>query len=49
MGKWRKSQLQAFIDKYGPTGGPALLRLLKIHAAKVRRGIIRPGTRVNYL
>lgn len=31
MKKWRKSQLQAFIDKYGASEGPALFRSLKIH------------------
>ena len=38
MRKWRKSQLQAFIDKYGPSEGSALFRWLKIHAARARRG-----------
>ena len=36
MRKWRKSQLQAFIDKYGDSEGRALFRWLKVHAAKAR-------------
>ena len=38
MKKWRKSQLQAFIDKYGSIKGPAILRALKQHAARARWG-----------
>lgn len=38
MKKWRKSQLQAFIDKYGGSEGPKLFRSLKIHAARARWG-----------
>jgi hypothetical protein len=36
MRKWKKTQLQAYIDKYGLSKGPALLRRLKIHAARAR-------------
>ena len=36
--RWRKSQLQAYIDKYGPVAGPAVLRALKVHAAQARWG-----------
>jgi hypothetical protein len=38
MKKWRKSQLQAFIEKYGPIKGPAILTALKQHAARARWG-----------
>lgn len=38
MKKWRKSQLKAFIDKYGPSEGPALFHWLKVHAARARWG-----------
>jgi hypothetical protein len=35
---WRKSQLQAFVDKYGPISGPAIFRAMKQHAARARWG-----------
>lgn len=38
MRKWRKSQLQAYVEKYGPLLGPAVLRALKVHAARARWG-----------
>lgn len=41
MRKWRKSQLQAFIDKYGLPGGPTLFWLLKRHAAQARAKAVR--------
>jgi hypothetical protein len=38
MRKWRKSQMQAYVEKYGPVKGPAILRALKVHAARARWG-----------
>jgi hypothetical protein len=36
MTRWRKSQRRAFVEKYGEAEGVALLRWLKIHAARAR-------------
>jgi hypothetical protein len=38
MKKWRKSRLQANIDKYGPLYGPAIFYAQQRHAAQARWG-----------
>lgn len=37
MRKWRKTQLQAYIDKYGAIAGHVIFRLLKTNAANAKR------------
>jgi hypothetical protein len=39
MRKWRKPQLQAYIDKYGLVAGKIIFRLLKTNAANARRRV----------